>query len=432
MNPRNFKGTRDFLPAEMIERKRVIRIIEGVFERYGFVPLETPALEYLDILLEKYGEESEKLIYRLDYADGVGLRYDLTVPLSRVVAQHPVSFPFKRYQIQPVWRADRSQPNQGRFREFYQCDVDCIGTADPFSDAEILALTYEVLTRVEVGKFRIRLNHRGLLRGLMEFLGLNKENKEDIERETKVYRCLDKWDKVGREGVHSELIEKGFSETWIQKCLDLLSSSDSFAFLGKQNASARMALDTIESILNFAYLLGVPKECIHLDLALVRGLDYYTGTIYESVSLERSELGSLTGGGRYDRLMSSLPKGETLPSVGSTVGLDRILTLKAKLNSTNSPKETLTQVLIARMDTLDRSIELLRRLREKGFSAEIFYEERKLSKQLAYASKKKIPFFLILGQEELKNGTVSLKNLQTNRQESFALEQLFSFLKENL
>jgi len=433
---RNFKGTRDYLPNEMIQRNRMIQVIRGCFEKYGFVPIETPALEYLDILMGKYGEEGDKLIYRLDYKGGheVGMKYDLTVPFTRVIAQHQqLIFPFKRYQIQPVWRADRPQPKQGRFREFYQCDADVVGVSSLVVDAEVIAMTSEILSQLNIGRFVIRVNHRKILKGITQYIGLTEDKEVDL------CRGIDKLDKIGIDDVKKELRGHGFSDAVMDKLFHILSLEGDSRQIIEKLAELLVVSDIgmegvveLRQIFDALDILNVPKENLKLDLYLARGLDYYTGAIYESASLELPHVGSLTGGGRYDNLIGAI-RGVDTPAVGSTIGLDRIYTVLKQLNVIEE-KDSLTQVLVTLFndEMVSESLKLTSILRKNSIATEMIYEPQKLKKQFGYADKKKIPYVLVLGPDEAEKGIVTIKDLSSGTQQEMGQEKIITYLKEKI
>ncbi len=436
IDARNFKGTRDYLPQEMIKRNEMITIIRSVFEKYGFVPLETPAVEYLDILMGKYGEEGDKLIYKLDYKGGsvAGMKYDLTIPLARVMTQHNhLVLPFKRYQIQPVWRADRPQPNQGRYREFYQCDADIVGVNTMIADAEIINMIHQILSQLDIGRFVIRINHRKILSGITAFVGLPKNKEIDL------CRGIDKLDKIGREGVLKELSDQGFKEDEIHKIFDILAiEGDIHKVLTelknifKNNEIGLQGVIDLENIIEYLKNLGTPLENIKLDLYLARGLDYYTGAIYESSSLDLPHIGSLTGGGRYDHLIQSLG-GNDYPAVGTTIGLDRIATVLSQQNKITE-KDSLTNVLVTIFDetSVKKSMEICSLLRKNDIKTEIYYEITKMKKQFNYADKKKIPYVVILGPEEMTTQKISIKDMSKGSQEQINQDELITYLNNKL
>jgi histidyl-tRNA synthetase len=426
VTPRTFRGTRDFLPSELIARRAILTVIEEAYRRYGFQPLETPAIEYLDILTGK-SEENDKLIYEIKRARGekeeteesaIALRYDLTVPLARVVAQYPeLPRPFKRYQIQPVWRADRPQPRQGRFREFVQCDADIVGTSSLLADAEILALTYEVLRDLRFENFRIRLSSRRFLFGLAELV------TGDVAHFASFCRALDKLDKVGWDGVEQEFAARGIAAARARELVTLVAASGGHApdfaqvrrLLG-DNQAALAGVTEIETVYASALALGVPTANLSFDATLARGLDYYTGPIFETILPDHPHIGSLTGGGRYDGLVGTFSK-DSVPATGTTIGLDRIQTALTQLGKF-SPAPSTTQVLIARFDDggMAENLQLAAHLRQAGLRVEVWYDDDRMKKQFAYADKQGIPIMLICGPDERAKSEVALKNLRTAEQ----------------
>jgi histidyl-tRNA synthetase len=440
ITPRTFRGTRDFLPSELLGRRRILEIIEEAYRRYGFQPLETPAIEYLEILTGK-SEENDKLIYEIKRARGeeeesaeaaIALRYDLTVPLARVVAQYGSELPrpFKRYQIQPVWRADRPQPRQGRFREFVQCDADIVGTTSLLADAEIVALTYEVLRDLGFEKFRIRLSSRKFLKGLVQAA------TGDESKFFAFCRAIDKLDKIGWDGVERELSQVEINPLTTRHLLESVTSalaepeniSEALAlFPGAPDAQAGLA--EIESVYVHAVELGVDRNVILCDPTLARGLDYYTGPIFESVCTDLPHLGSLSGGGRYDGLVGTFSK-ESIPAVGTTLGLDRIQTALTQLDKFKAEPST-TQVLVARFDAdgMSECSKIAAELRRAGLRVEIWYDDDRVKKQFAYADKQAIPFVVIAGPDERVRGSVALKNLRRAEQKDVPRAELADTIK---
>ncbi len=430
---RNFKGTRDYLPNEMIQRNRMISSIRTGFEKHGFVPLETPALEYLDILTGKYGEEGDKLIYRLDYKGGyeVGMKYDLTVPLARFISQHShLTFPFKRYQIQPVWRADRPQPNQGRFREFYQCDADIVGVSSVSADAEIIAMISQILSNLDIGRFVIRINNRKILQGITEYAGLSQDKEADL------CRGIDKLDKIGLDGVKEELKNYGFSDEAMTKIFPIFSLQGDNSEILKELAHilaksevGLLGIAELKDVFTYLDMLEIAEDQLKLDLYLARGLDYYTGTIFESASKELAHVGSLTGGGRYDNLIGSFGATDT-PAVGTSIGLDRIATVLNQLDKIDN-KDSVSQILVTLFDkdSYKDSLRITSLLRQADFNVEVVYEHTKLKKQFAYADKKKIPYVVVLGPDEIKDGKVTVKDLSAGKQDQLDQSQLISYLQ---
>jgi histidyl-tRNA synthetase len=429
--PRVFKGARDFLPEQMLHRERITSVMREVFKKYGFAPIETPAIEYLDVLTGKYGEDADRLIYKLNYKTGekdeAALHYDLTVPFSRVVAMNPdLPMPFKRYQIQPVWRADRPQPHQGRFREFYQCDIDAVGSTSMLIDAELVAITYEVLSKLGFKTFLIKINNRKILNGITQYAGL------DASLTQEVCRSIDKLDKMPWSEVEKELREKQLPDSGIEKLAYLLNQSLDLESLETELGHIPLAIEGINEtreMFRYLNLLGVDSNNYTFDLSLARGLDYYTGPIFETKLTDQPHMGSLTGGGRYDGLIGMFT-GKEMPSAGTTLGLDRIFTAMQQLNMLPEVK-TSTQVLIARFSeaTLDACLKLAAALRNQGINTEVYPENAKLKKQFTYADKKAIPFMIIIGEEELANGNVALKNMINGEQKVLSISDCIEELK---
>ncbi len=431
IEPRLLKGFRDFLPEDMLLRNKVIGIIKEVFELHGFLPLETPTLEHLDILTGKYGDEGEKLIFNFkDQGDrDVAMRYDLTVPLARVVAQYQeLPKPFKRYQIQPVWRADK--PQKGRFREFYQCDVDILGSESRLADAEILSVVYHSLKELGFREFLIKINDRRLLNAMVRYTG-----KSD-DAVVPFCRSMDKLDKIGVDGVKKELQSSGFSSEQIEKVFKVLSpglEKESFdinevskLLAGDDEADA--ALEDLKKIFSYLDSLGVEKDAYIFDLSLARGLDYYTGTVFETV-VTRPKVGSITGGGRYDELVGVFTS-QGLPAVGTSLGLERIIEVINEHGFINAG-QTVAEALVVNFgdDVSKEGLKLVKILRESGIPSEIYPDSAKLGKQFKYADKMGIPAVLICGTDEITRGTVVVKNMKTGGQEEIKQTALVSHLR---
>ncbi len=431
IKPRIYKGTRDFLPEQMIKRNYVINIIKEIFEEFGFEPLETPTIELWETLSGKYGEEGDRLTYRfIDRGQReVGLRYDLTVPLSRVVAMYPnIPKPFKRYQIQPVWRADK--PQKGRFREFYQCDVDIVGSPSVLADAEIIAVIYHVLQKLQFRKFKIRINSRKILSGITEISGAG--NEADLE----VSRAIDKLDKIGLEGVRQELLKRGISPEGTERILDILNISGSntekleqTARLLQSSATGSAGVQEIQELFRFLELYEIPDEFLMFDLYLARGLDYYTGPIFETV-VEEPRIGSITGGGRYDKLIG-LFSGQEHPATGSSIGLERIITVMDELNMFPPDLRTPVQVLVTVFDaeTLPYSIRIANRLRQAGIRTDLYTGKAKLRGQFGLANDKGIPLVVIAGPDEQEAQQVNIKDMRRGEQIAVPLEKLVEQIK---
>ena len=436
ITPQIPKGFRDFLPDKKIIRQQIIDHIRSIFETYGFVPLETPCLEYAETLEGKYGEEGDRLIYKFLDRGGraVALRYDLTIPLCRVISMYPeLVKPFKCYQIAPVWRADK--PQKGRFREFYQCDIDIIGTTSVLADAELMSIMYAVLTKLGITNFTIHINHRKLLNAIAVTAGI-RDNEV-----TTFLRSLDKLDKVGKETVTGELKEKGISAGSIERALAIIEEAgtsgnhktflEKIGSLIKGTAGGEQGVAELMIIREVLEAQGIPEHCYCFDLSLARGLDYYTGPVFET-RVETPKVGSITGGGRYDNLIGMFCK-TPYPATGTSFGLERLIAVLEEMAGQDT-RQSKTQVLVALFDKslLAETVRLSKMLRDAGINTEIYFEADKLKKQLTYASNKSIPLVVILGSDEFKNKTVALRNMQLGQQEIIAQHDLVHTVKERL
>jgi histidyl-tRNA synthetase len=423
ITPQIPKGFRDFLPQQMILRREIMRTMSAIFEQYGFVPLDTPCLEYARTLEGKYGEEGDKLIYRFEDRGGraVALRYDLTIPLARVAAMHQqIPKPFKRYQIAPVWRADK--PQKGRFREFYQCDIDIIGASGACADAELLLVAHAVLQALGFDNYLIRINNRKILNALAERLGI------ESARIPEFLRSLDKLDKAGPEAVLQEMqaaqLLSSDAETIVRD--HLLSEGDNFeavAALVADNETGADGLRELELITRVLEADGVDERYYKRDISLARGLDYYTGPIFEVVVRE-PRIGSILGGGRYDDLIGLFSK-QSIPATGISFGLERLVTVMEELGMTGQ-KESLTQVMVTQFseDLLTDGVKLAAQLRRAGLNTELYSAPAKLKKQMSYAAGRGIPFVVVLGPDEAAEGRATLKNMETGEQELLPQQDL--------
>src|SRR3990167_3791648 len=406
------KGFRDFLPKEARKRQYLIDKLRSIFELFGFEPLETPALEYKEILFGKSGSETDKLAYSFKDQGGreVALRYDQTVPTARVMAmyQNSLPMPFRRYQIQPAWRAEN--PQSGRFREFLQCDADIYGSQSPISDAEIISLTNYIFTNLGFTKFKIFINDRKLLFELMTFASIPPE------LQFQAISAIDKLDRKTEEEVGVELKTIGLSDESIKHLFHHLAESK--------------PSENLLSIIKYAKSLGVDEDKLIFQARLARGLDYYTGTIFE-VKIDEYKAGSVLGGGRYDKLIESL-SGINIPAVGFGLGFDR--TIEAMEQFKLFPEEGRrfgSLIAVFNSELLGKSLEVTQKLRDQGIQVETFPDETKdLTKQLKYADKKGVKWFIVIGPEEAEKESVILKNLETGRQEDLPLKNLISKLKE--
>ncbi len=447
------KGARDFLPRDLAPRNRVFQLMRDTFERYGYEPLETPAIEHSSVLEGKYGEEGERLLFRIlkngrdletaandlgshasDEAVSAGaaartlsemaLRYDLTVPLARVIAarQNDILMPFRRYQMQPVWRGDR--PQRGRYREFYQCDVDCVGSRSMTADAEMVAIHHDVFARLGFRDFVTQVSHRGLLDALMEASGVAPEQRNGARV------VIDKFDKIGAEGVREELQRAGLADRVLDALLETLSLSgapddtlEALRPLLSQTAQGETSIRELHEVFGHIRALGVPQERYELRLSMVRGSDYYTGVIYETVA-PGSGLGTLGAGGRYDRLVGMF-LGRDIPAVGISFGIERMLVAMEDAGLLASGAITTTQALVTLFsaETVDASLALAQALRAAGVRTEVYTEPKGLGPQLAFASKKGIPLAFIIGPDEAARGEVKLRDLRSREEVSLALAE---------
>jgi histidyl-tRNA synthetase len=428
--PQVLNGFRDFLPQRMLPRQRVITTLREVFERHGFEPIDTPVLEYYETLAGKYGED-EKLIYHFPDHGGreIGLRYDLTVPLARFIASHrnELTFPFKRYHIGPVWRADR--PQKGRYREFWQCDADIVGTTSMLADADIITIIIDSLTALRMPNFVVRINHRKLLEGMAIYAGV------EPARAGSVYRAVDKLNKIGPGGVADELQRGGVSADAATRIIDLVSvSGPPDVMLGQvaermgQIAEARTALDELTRLFDFLAALGAAPEHYVFDLALARGLEYYTGPVFET-TIDEPKIGSLGGAGRYDGLVGMF-SGHDIPATGMSLGLDRIIDVADELGLLDAAT-TVSEVLVTifEPDLTDAALALTTELRRAGLRVEPFLETgRNLGRQFQYANRRGIPVAAVLGPTELQERTVGVKDLSSGEQQPVPRSDTASYL----
>ena len=433
IKPRVPRGMRDILPEQMIRRQYVIGVIRDVFEEFGFEPLQTPALELSEVLTGKYGPDAEKLIYQAGHVGGkedISLRYDLSVPLCRVVAMHPqLPKPFKRYQIDPVWRAER--PQKGRYRQFFQCDADTVGSESMLADAEKVNLIYQVLSRLGFKQFEININDRKLITGIGQFAGVPTEHLGGL------YRSIDKLDKIGLVGVRNELAENQIPEPVIEKLLTLLEiEGDAATVLNALSEQlgdsevAREGISELEELTGYLTTLGVPEDFYQINVAMVRGLEYYTGPIYETV-VEEPKIGSITGGGRYDELIGSFSK-QGYPATGTSFGIERIIDVMEEFDMFPSTvAKTVTQVLVTVFDAelAQESLKLATLLRQSGIRTEVYCRPTRLSTQIKYADTKSIPYAVILGSDELEAGKVAIRNLANREQQIVPREKFVEHIQ---
>lgn len=446
------KGTRDFGPVQMFKRNYLIGHIKIIFEKYGYLPLETPSMENLSVLTGKYGEEGDKLLYRIlnsgdflkdvseeDFQQGSaglitkvagkGLRYDLTVPFARFVVmnQHEINFPFRRYQIQPVWRADR--PQKGRYREFYQCDADVVGTDSLICEAEIVGIIDEVFRNLGLDQFNININNRKILSGITEVI-------DAPGKESDFCIAIDKLDKIGRAKVEEELRERGFTADSIAKMNPVFEISGSNpekvqalkAFL--QNSEiGRQGVAEVEEVLQLLQVMQIETSHLNFDVTLARGLSYYTGAIFE-VKMLNVQIGSVGGGGRYDNLTGvfGLPG---MSGIGFSFGIDRLYDVLEALNLFPADEDVASKLLITHFDqpTMMHGLSLLQKFRKAEISCEIFPDQAKIKKQLNYANKNNVPYVLVIGEEEMKTGKYSLKDMQKGEQFQLNFQEIIDIIK---
>ena len=439
--PSIVKGTRDFLPDVMAKRNFIFDTVKKVFEKYGFLPIETPAMEKTETLMGKYGDEGDRLIFRimprgdklkqdkdLNSLAEEALRYDLTVPFARFVVQNQneLNFPFKRYQIQPVWRADR--PQKGRYREFYQCDADVVGTDSLVCEIELVQIFDEVLSNLGIPDFTIKINNRKILSGIAEVCG----EEENI---VSITVAIDKLDKIGKEGVVKELQEREISEHAIKKIDPLFELGGSNAekldklksFLHNSEIGQK-GIDELEFVIGQAEGLGLRKAKLEFEVTLARGLNYYTGAIFE-VAANNVKIGSICGGGRYDDL-TGLFGLKDMSGVGISFGADRIYDVMEELNLFPESALNKTKVLFINFgkEEQQQSMIYAKKLRDNGISCEVYPEAAKMKKQMKYGNDRNIPYVVMLGSEELKNGQITYKNMESGEQKTGNFNELFAEL----
>ena len=423
--PRTLAGFMELLPNEQILFNQIKETIEETYQKFGFLPLDTPIIELSEVLLAKAGGETEKQIYRFTKGDtDLSLRFDLTVPLSKYVAKNygNLSFPFRRYQIGKVYRGEKTQ--KGRFREFYQCDIDIIGDGelDIINDAELPSIIYTIFKELGFNNFTICLNNRKILNGLFDSLG-----EKDIAID--ILRIIDKIDKIGKDAVKKELLNLNIKETDIEKIMNFISiegTSDEkieqLKNLGIENETYKKGVEELEEVIKYIRLFGVPEDNFKADLTIARGLDYYTGTVYETFLDDYRELGSVCSGGRYENLAEYYTD-KKLPGVGISIGLTRLFYKLNELNLIKADKKSIAQVLIIPMiENLEKPITLATDLRKLGIKTEIYLNNKKLKAKFKYADKLEIPYVIIVGEDEINTNTVNIKNMKTGEEKKVAFE----------
>jgi histidyl-tRNA synthetase len=430
ITPRTLKGFRDYLPEIMLVRERLMETARRVFRSYGFSPIDTPALEYAEILTGKGGDESDKQLFRFKQGDrDVAMRFDLTVPLARFTAQHlaTVGTPFKRYHIAPVWRGENTQ--RGRYREFVQCDFDTIGTDSNAADVETLLVIHDLLVALGFERFTIRVNNRLILNGVLSKLGL-------LDQSVGVLRALDKLAKIGADAVVAEMVERvGATEAQARQVLELANPNitlDQLQTMLEGNEIGLLGVSRLRELFTAIATAGIPAERVALDVSIARGLDYYTGTIYETFLGDLPSIGSICSGGRYDNLAGLFTK-ERLPGVGASLGLDRLLAAMEELKLLGT-QATPAPVLITQFDAarLGDYLRIGRALRAEGINAEVYPDVKKLGKQLQYADRKGFKLALIAGSDEFATGVWQIKNLASGESQTVSEADLVKTIQVEL
>lgn len=417
--PRTLPGFMELLPSEQILFEQMKQKIEKVYQRFGFLPMDTPIIELSEVLLAKAGGETEKQIYRFEKGDkDLSLRFDLTVPLAKYVAKNygNLSFPYRRYQIGKVYRGEKTQ--KGRFREFYQCDIDVIGDEklSILNDAELPSIIYTIFKELGFNDFTIRMNNRKLLNGLFEEIG-QKENSVEI------LRIIDKIEKIGKEAVIQELEKIGIETENINTILEFIEIKgtnkekiEKLEKLNIKNEQFNLGLEEIKEVIKYVKIFGVPEENYELDLTIARGLDYYTGTVYETFLNEHREIGSVCSGGRYENLAENYTN-KKLPGVGISIGLTRLFYVLNELNLIKPEKKSIADVLVISMvENMEIPIKIATKLRQKGKNVEIFLNDKKLKAKFKYADKLEIPYVIVIGEEEIENKQYKIRNMKTGEE----------------
>ena len=427
IEPRTLAGFMELLPNEQILFNQIKETIETTYKKYGFLPIDTPIIELSEVLLAKAGGETEKQIYRFQKGDNdLSLRFDLTVPLAKYVAKNygNLSFPFRRYQIGKVYRGERAQ--KGRYREFYQCDIDIIGDGelDIINDAEIPSIIYDIFTNLGFEDFTIRINNRKILNGLFEEIG-QKEQSEEI------LRIIDKIEKIGKEAVIEEFEKIGVNSEQINKIIEFIeiegTTNEKLEKLEKlniENETYKQGVKELKEVIKNIKIFGVPEKNFKVDLTIARGLDYYTGTVYETFLNEYREIGSVCSGGRYENLAEYYTN-KKLPGVGVSIGLTRLFYKLNELNIIKATKRAVAEVLIIPMlEDLTEPIKLATKLRKMGINTEIFLNNKKLKAKFKYADKLEIPYVVVIGEDEVKENKVTIKNMKTGEEEKIANDEV--------
>ena len=430
--PRTLPGFMELKPNEQILFNQIKEKIEESYKRFGFLPLDTPILELSEVLLAKAGGETEKQIYRFTRGDDLAMRFDLTVPLAKYVSKNygELQFPFRRYQIGKVYRGER--PQKGRFREFYQADIDIIGDGELsiMNDAEIPSIIYTTFKSLGFDDFTIRINNRKILNGLFEYLNI-------VELSTEIMRIIDKLEKIGKENVKLELLKLNIKEEIVDKILEFISISgnneekiEALEKLNIKNEVFEKGLFELKEVVKYIRLFGVPEENFSIDLTIARGLDYYTGTVYETFLDNYREIGSVCSGGRYDNLAENYTD-KSLPGVGIAIGVTRLFDQLNDLKLIKTEKESISDVLvISTSDDVSECLPIANTFRKEGINTEVYMNDKKMKAKFKYADKLKIPYVAIIGEDEVRENKVSLKNLVTGKQDTINIQEAVEILKE--
>ena len=425
--PRTLAGFMELLPNEQILFEQMKQTIENVYKRFGFLPIDTPIVELSEVLLAKAGGETEKQIYRFEKGDtDISMRFDLTVPLAKYVAKNygNLSFPFRRYQIGKVYRGERMQ--KGRFREFYQCDIDIIGDGElsVINDAELPSVIYNIFKELGFDDFTIRINNRKILNGLFESLN-QKENA------TEILRIIDKIEKIGKEAVIEELEKIEIPSDAINKIMDFIeiegTTDEKLQKLNElniKNEEFEKGLDELTQVVKYVRIFGIPEANFKVDLTIARGLDYYTGTVYETFLNQYRELGSVCSGGRYENLAEYYTD-KQLPGVGISIGLTRLFYKLNELQLIKAEKKSIAEVLVVPMvQDLTVPIQIATDLRKKGISTEVYLNDKKLKAKIKYADKLEIPYVIVVGEDEINSGIVKIKNMKTGEEKETSIQNI--------
>ena len=435
VQPKTLPGFMELLPKDQILFNQMKEKIQKSYEKFGFLPLDTPIIEMADVLLAKAGGETEKQIYRFNKGDNdLALRFDLTVPLAKYVTEYynDLSFPFRRYQIGKVYRGER--PQKGRFREFYQCDIDIIGDGELniVNDAEIVSIIYNTIKELGFGDFTICINNRKILNGLFQEL---KQEEVSVE----IMRIIDKLEKIGKENVVVSLEELGVEKESINKIMAFIEISGStdekieaLKELGFTSELFTEGLKDLEEVIQYVRAFGVPENNFKVDLTIARGLDYYTGTVYETFLNDYREVGSVCSGGRYDNL-AEFYTDRKLPGVGVSIGLTRLFYKLNELNAIDTNQKSMAKVLVAPMtENIEKAVQIGTALRNAGINTEVYLENKKIKAKFKYADRLQIPYVITIGEDEIKNNTVALKNMGNGEQQVLTIDEAIEVLNNQI